>query len=295
MTHPTAAHGWQHRYAQANGIQLHYVIAGQGPPMVMLHGWPQTWYCWRKIIPAMAERFTVVAPDLRGFGDSEKPDWGYERATCAKDVVELMRGLGHERAIVVGQDWGGALAYIIALEHPAFADRLVILDTSFYLARMRLPFNPEVWYTELFKIPGLPERLLSGKFSELVRHFLVHWSHRNHYTEEDLAEYSRAYDQPGALEATLRHYRGRVSEYELQYKRYEGRTMDMPALVLWGEHDRPIPPWTGDGLHRYLTNMKYVLIKDAGHFIQEEAAERVIEEMRTWLKEYPSTDSGLGR
>jgi pimeloyl-ACP methyl ester carboxylesterase len=268
---------------------MHYVTAGRGPAMVMLHGWPQTWYCWRKLIPAFSDKFTVIAPDIRGFGDSEKPETGYERVNLAKDIVELVRGLGFEKAVVVGQDWGGALSYIIALEYPAFVERLVILDTSFFLARRGLPFNPEVWYTEFFKIPGLPEKLLRGHLGDLVRHFLVHWSHKQHYSEADLAEYARAYSQPGALEATLRHYRGRIGEYETQYKRYEGRTMDMPALVLWGERDKPIPLWTGDGLHRYLTNMRYVLIPDAGHFIQEEAAERVAEEMRRWLGDYRSS------
>ena len=274
---------WEHRYAEVNGVRLHYVIQGSGRPMVMLHGWPQTWYCWRKIIPAMAERFTVVAPDLRGFGDSEKPDWGYERSTLANDIVELMGSLGFDRDVVVGQDRGGALSYVIALDHPGFVERLVVLDTSFFLARMRLPFNPEVWYTKFFEIPDLPEKLLAGHEAEFIKHFLLHWSHTDHYTEEDLAEYARAYSQPGSLAGMLRHYRDRIGEYERQWKRYEGRTIDVPSLILWGEHDKPIPPWTADGLHRYLTNMKYVLIENAGHFVQEEAAERVIEEMQAFL------------
>ena len=90
---------WEHGYATVNGVKLHYLTMGEGFPMVMLHGWPQTSYCWRKIMPAMAERFTVVAPDLRGFGDSDKPESGYEQRTLALDIVELMRSLGHERAV----------------------------------------------------------------------------------------------------------------------------------------------------------------------------------------------------
>ena len=274
---------WEHRYAQVNGIRMHYVIAGEGPPMLMLHGWPQTWYCWRKLIPVFAKKYTVVAPDLRGFGDSEKPDWGYERTTIAKDVVELMRSLGFDKAIVVGQDWGGAISYVIALEYAKFVERLVILDTSFFLARRNLGFNPEVWYTEFFKIPELPERLLRGHEAEFIRHFLLHWSHTKHYTEADLAEYTRAYSQPGALEGMLRHYRDRIGEYERFWKKYEGATIDQPALVIWGEKDKPIPPWTSAGIHQYVTNMKFVLVPNAGHFIQEEASERVAEEMGRWL------------
>ena len=140
---------------------------------------------------------TVVAADLRGFGDSEKPDWGYERSTLANDIVELMGSLGFDRAVVVGQDWGGALSYVIALDHPEFVERLVVLDTSFFLARMPLPFHPEVWYTKFFEIPELPEKLLAGHEADFIKHFLLHWSHTDHYTEEDLAEYARAYSQPG--------------------------------------------------------------------------------------------------
>ena len=276
---------WEHGYATVNGLKLHYLTMGSGFPMVMLHGWPQTSYCWRKIMPAMAERFTVVAPDLRGFGDSDKPDSGYEQRTLALDILKLMRSLGHERAVVVGQDWGGTLSYVIALEHPPFVDRLVVLDTVIRSLRHGKPFNPEIWYTKFFEIPELPEKMLQDHIGEFVKHFLLHWSHRNHYTEEDLAEYARAYRLPGSIDGMLRHYRMLPHDRQ-QFEQYASRTIDVPTLILWGEHDKPIPATNGDGIHRYVKNLTYKLIRDAGHFIQEEAPDEVIREMRAYLTEF---------
>ena len=105
---------WQHHQRKVNGFRMHYVQAGRGYPLLLLHGWPQSWYEWRMIIPALAEHYTVIAPDLRGLGDSEKPMSGYDKRTLASDVRELVRQLGYEHIGVVGHDWGGSVAYFLA-------------------------------------------------------------------------------------------------------------------------------------------------------------------------------------
>ena len=117
-----------HHTASVNDVQLHYVTAGQGdPPLVLLHGWPETWYQWRKIIPALAERYTVIAPDMRGLGDSSRPISGYDKRTIADDIYKLVRMLGFERIFLVGHDWGGPVAYAYACAHRDDVRRLVIL------------------------------------------------------------------------------------------------------------------------------------------------------------------------
>src|SRR6476661_52340 len=123
MSHPLS-----HCHAKLDGVTLHYVVSGSGPVVVLLHGWPQTWYEWRHVIPALAERYTVIAPDLRGLGDSSRPETGYDKKTVADDVWQLVNGkLGHERFSVVGHDWGGPTAYALAAAHPEAVTRLAIL------------------------------------------------------------------------------------------------------------------------------------------------------------------------
>src|SRR5258705_10187916 len=122
---------FSHHTSFVNDVRLHYVTAGQGDPVVLLHGWPETWYQWRKIIPPLAEKYTVIAPDMRGLGDSSKPATGYDKRTIADDIYKLVRKLGFERIFLVGHDWGGPVAYAYAAAHRAELPRLVILDCPF--------------------------------------------------------------------------------------------------------------------------------------------------------------------
>jgi pimeloyl-ACP methyl ester carboxylesterase len=117
-----------HHTKMINGFRMHYVTAGSGYPLVFAHGWPQSWYEWRKIIPALAEKFTVIAPDLRGLGDSGRPLTGYDKRTLASDVHALVQSLGYDKIGLTGHDWGGAVAYYLAYDHPEMVERLMILD-----------------------------------------------------------------------------------------------------------------------------------------------------------------------
>ena len=120
--------GAESKFAQVNGIRLHYVKMGEGPLLILLHGWPQTWYEWRKVMPALANKFTVVAPDLRGLGLSEKTPTGYDKHTIANDIAALVKHLGEQSAIVVGHDMGGKVAYVLSLLHPELVTKLVLVD-----------------------------------------------------------------------------------------------------------------------------------------------------------------------
>src|SRR5690242_3725788 len=134
----TKAETWQHRQIITNGIRMHYVIQGVGPLIVLLHGFPEFWYSWRHQIPFLAQHgYTVVAPDLRGYNDTDKPRTGYDVPTLVADIEGLVKGLGQERAIIVGHDWGGVLAWAFAIRYPQMTDRLIAMNMSHPAAIMR--------------------------------------------------------------------------------------------------------------------------------------------------------------
>jgi len=134
---------WEHRTARVNGINIHYVIQGQGTPVMLVHGWPEFWYGWRKVIPVLAQSFLVIAPDMRGFGYSDKPLSGYDTRTAASDLYELVRSLGHEQIALVGHDIGVRVTYRYTLDHEAAVTRLALLDGTLPLEQLG-PQPPQV-------------------------------------------------------------------------------------------------------------------------------------------------------
>jgi pimeloyl-ACP methyl ester carboxylesterase len=152
----------EHHYIHVNGIKMHYVKAGQGERLVLLlHGFPEFWYSWRNQIPALSEQFTVVAPDLRGYNETEKPSWGYGIDVLVNDVISLIRELGYEKAIVVGHDWGGAIAWATAIAYPHRVERLIVLNCPHpSIFRKALRTNREQqgrsWYMGFFQLRFAP-------------------------------------------------------------------------------------------------------------------------------------------
>lgn len=193
---------WKHDYAEWSEVTLHYVTAGAGDPVVLLHGWPQTWFMWRKIIPGLAERYMVVAPDMRGLGDSTRPAEGYDKATVAADLRELVHDhLGLGQILLVGHDWGGPVAFAYAAAMPDIVRKLVLLDVPipsdgtdvFFAGRWHHPFH---W------IPDVPEALTAGRERVYLEYFYRAWGARPEAIEDEaIAEYVRPYSQPGAMRA----------------------------------------------------------------------------------------------
>ena len=172
---------YTHHKTTVNGIQLHYVIGGEkGDPIVLLHGWPQTWYEWRHIIPQLiANNFTVIAPDLRGLGDSEKPQTGYDKKTIAEDIYQLVKKLGYSKIYLVAHDWGGPVAYSYAAAHPQDVNKMVILDTSvpgFGLEKAE-NFSKRIWHFSFHAVRDLPEKLIEGKEDTYLNWFYDYWSY----------------------------------------------------------------------------------------------------------------------
>ena len=225
----------EHHAALANGVRIHYVRAGQGDPVVLLHGFPQTWYMWRKIIPALAERYTVIAPDLRGFGESSKPIGGYDKRTVAEDIYQLVRGLGFEKIFLVGHDLGGPAAYAYACAHPEDVRRLVILDVEITIDRA----TAAEYFTRLFHLsfhaePDIAVALVAGRERVYLTHFYRKCYNPGAFSHADIDEYIAAFSAPGALRASMAHY-GAIWT-DLKHNIENAKTLlEMPVLALGGE------------------------------------------------------------
>lgn len=270
--------GMVHRYADAGEVRLHYVEAGSGPLVVLLHGFPEFWYSWRHQIPALATAgFHVVAPDLRGYNLSDKPDGvlAYRVSALVEDVARLIRACNAERATVIGHDWGGLVAWAFAMEHPELLDRLIVLNSPHPLRMARGFWTAtqllKSWYLFFFQLPWLPEMALRRRrFAALLRDLrrdpLVH----DAFDEDDIERYRAAFAQPGALPAMVNYYRalGRTGVGATR------RRIDAPVLVIWGERDRYLGRELANPDPSLVTRARVERI-DASHWIQNEQPARV--------------------
>lgn len=273
---------WRHREAVVNGVRLHYVEAGEGPPVVLLHGFPDFWYSWRLQIPALARAgFRVLAPDLRGYNLSEKPPGiaSYRLPLLIDDVVGLIRHAGAERAAVVGHDWGGVIAWHLAMNRPEHLERLAILNAPhpalFQRALRRPAQRRRSWYILFFQLPYLPELVCRWhRFALLRRTLMTGAVSRGRAGKQDLARYVEALHRPGALTAALNYYRAVVRDTR-RGAMPAPRVIDVPTLVLWGERDPYLGPWLTEGLEEWVSDLRLERFPRAGHWVHVQAAEQV--------------------
>ena len=290
----------KHRTETINGIDLHWVEAGDGPLVVLLHGFPEFWYSWRNQIPVLAEAgYRVVAPDLRGYNESDKPV-GYDAYLArplAGDVAGLIAHCGAERATVVGHDWGGAVAWMAAMRHPQALNRLVILNAPHPAVMARELRSPgqalRSAYMAFFQLPAVPEWLLRARGYAGVKWVLRGWSdHSDAFTQEDLERYAQAFARPGALTGALAYYRamgrrvtGTLRQSGAVPPPGGGRTVAAPTLIIWGRNDPVLGPRLADPGPELVPNRRVVFIEDAAHFVQADAPDKVNELLLEFLAE----------
>jgi len=231
----------QHHTAQLNGTKLHYVTAGEGPAVMLLHGWPQTWYEWRHVIDLLAGDYQVVAPDFRGFGYSGKPANGYDAATMAADLAALSSHLGLTDVTVIGHDWGAVFGYVYAATSPDQVRALGIVEMALpgvgvmEQAIAPAPQGNYLWHMGFQSVPDLPELLIAGKERPYLRWFFEHFAYDpSAITDADLDEYVSAITQVGALRAGLAVYQDFFTSAD-QVSELAKTPLEIPVRAYGGE------------------------------------------------------------
>jgi pimeloyl-ACP methyl ester carboxylesterase len=275
----------RHHFADLGEVLMHYVTAGQGPPVVLLHGWPQTWWEWRHVIPALAETYSVIAPDLRGLGDSSRPLDGYDKRTIANDIWLLVaERLGHRSFFLVGHDWGGPTAFALAAAHPQAVRRLVILDVVIPGSGGDFSEGGRRWHHQFHMTPDLPEALTEGR-----EHIYLSWFYRTFayrpdaITSDDLDEYVRTYRQPGAMRAGFAYYRALLQDIADNKAVLAQDKLAMPVLAIGGAVSYPHGRGRGtapeQSLRQVALDVRGAVVPDCGHFIPEEAPDVLIKHL----------------
>jgi epoxide hydrolase 4 len=273
----------RHGYAELDTVRLHYVEAGSGPLVVLLHGFPEFWFAWRRQIDALAAAgFRVVAPDMRGYNLSSKPAGvaSYALPLLTADIRDLIaeRG-GADGALLAGHDWGGLVAWATAAHHPASIRRLAILNMP-HPQRMLEGLRTaqqlrKSWYFLAFQLPWLPERLLSLRRFEGLRQPLEHEARAGAFSPSDIDRYVEAWSQPGALTAMLDYYRATIRA-RLRRESEELAPVTAPTLVIWGERDRHLGAELAQPHSADVPNLdRVVRIPSASHWVAHDEPELV--------------------
>lgn len=286
--------GFERRQIAANGITINLMLGGSGPPLLLLHGYPQTHAMWHRVAPRLAEEFTVVVPDLRGYGDSDKPAGDrehrtYAKRTMARDNVEVMRALGFERFGVAGHDRGGRVSYRMALDHPQHVTRLAVLDivptyTMFTHVDKDFALATYHWFF-LAQPPDLPERLIGGDPEFYIRNTLARWSgNLDAFDPEALTDYIEHFRDPACIHATCEDYRaGPTTDFADDAADYGRNKIACPVLALWGETERRRQRRDSLAVWReWATDVRGHAIP-CGHFLPEEAPDETYRALREFF------------
>jgi len=285
--------GFSTHRIQTTGAEIRCVVGGDGPPLLLLHGYPQTHAMWHKVAPALAHRFTVVCADLRGYGDSGKPDSdathaAYSKRAMAADMVELMRDLGHARFRLAGHDRGGRVSHRLCLDHPDAVERVAVLDispTRTMFAKTDQAFATAYYHWFFLIQPhSLPEKMIGADPVGYLRHKLGSWGTGTaHFDPRALAEYERCYREPATIHATCEDYRAAAS-IDLAHDAADAdKRVECPLLVLWGEKGvvnrlfDPVDDW------RAVARDVRGRALPCGHYLAEEQPEATREELERFF------------
>jgi len=227
----------KHHTVHANGIRQHFLEAGSGPPVVLLHGFPETSFAWRFQIPELAKTFRVIAPDLRGYGETDKPPGGYDKRNMANDLVSLLNALELKKIALIGHDRGARVATRFAKDHPALLDRLVVMDnvpTRIVAREFDAEKAKAYWFFTFNLVPDLPEALITGREDLWLRHLFSDWCYNPHTISGDAFEtYVKAYRRPGAIRGAMADYRANAED-NAQDRVDAAVKIECPVLALWG-------------------------------------------------------------
>jgi pimeloyl-ACP methyl ester carboxylesterase len=272
-----------HDSRRVNGTTLHYVRAGEGPPLVLLHGWGSTWYMWRKLIGPLSRHYTVVAPDLRGIGDSSKPVDGYEKINIARDVQALVEELGLGSIRLVAHDWGGPVAYLYAAGLGASVERLAMLETMVFGVEFEfdLRLSGELWHNSFHAVRDLPEALTAGRERAYLSYFYEVNSYDSSRIEpEAIDEYVRCYSGLGAMRAGFEWYRTMERDLADMQAAATSR-LRMPVLALGG--DASLGGTTLNAMKAVADDVEGGVLERCGHWMPEERPAETLSRLESFL------------
>jgi pimeloyl-ACP methyl ester carboxylesterase len=273
------------RYIDTGELRLHAVMGGEGPPLLLVHGWPETWYAWRLLMPALARDFEVIAVDQRGIGLSDKPAGGYDTATLAGDLVALMDALGHQRFAVVGHDTGFAIGYALAADHPDRVERVALAEIPGPPGAAPSPplfvpgpLNDRLWHIPFNRVENLPEQLIAGR--EDVYFGYEFAIQGGPLPNEVIDYYVGLLSNPDALRGSLGWYRA-FDETVAQNEQRKSRPLTMPVLAIggaasYGEH-------VAEAMQLVADDVQSVVIPGVGHWVAEEAPEEMLAALTAFL------------
>lgn len=277
--------GLRSRFARVNGTRLHYVTGGKGAPLVLLPGWPQTWWSFHKLLPELAERYRVIAVDIRGMGGSSKPAGGFDKKTMARDVYELLRGLGITSAYVAGHDIGSMVAHSFAVNHPDATRKLALMDVGHpdpSLYDQKLLVKPgegfNLWWFAFNQVQGLPEQLIAGRASYIVDYFLdTIMIDPSNASPRDRRIYAAAYQRPEAIRAGNGWYQAFHQDIA-DFTTYPKISVPLLGLASEFSFDFMQYVWAGQG-----TDVRVHKVPGTGHFLPEENPAAVLSELTAFF------------
>ena len=273
-----------HEFAEVNGVRLHYARAGQGKLILFVHGFPEFWYAWKDLLPEFGRDHLAVAPDMRGYNLSSKPAnvADYAVPLLVDDLRALAKSLGHETFTLVAHDWGGGVAWSLAINHPECLEKLVIINAPHpALFERELNRNPAQQaasqYMLLFRTPKAEAVLAANNYAFLVDTVLTRGLKKGHFNEEDKQAYLTAWAQPGALTGSLNWYRAAgigPPVGEAKARSFEpsaaAAKVNVPTLVIWGEKDAALVKENLDGLDQYVPDLRVRHVPDGTHWVIHE-------------------------
>ncbi len=280
-------HGMRRQSVRANGIRLNTWTGGDGPALVLLHGYPQTAQMWRKVTPALAKQFSIVCPDLRGYGDSDKPRDGFDKRTMANDIAELMRELGHDHYMVVGHDRGARVGHRLALDHGDAVSRLVLLDivpTHTVFRDTGKELAAAYWHWFFFQAPDLPEIMIRNSAEPFLRMMFRALTWQQDAIEEPMfQEYLRALLLPGTIRCGLEDYRAAATTDCADDEADLDKKLKCPVYAIWGEFGKMhalfdvVETWREKAIDVRGNPIA------SGHFIPEEAPQALLSDLLPFL------------
>lgn len=276
----------EHQYIVSNNVRLHYVTQGEGPLMLMLHGFPEFWYSWRHQIPEFAQDYKVVALDLRGYNNSEKPQDAnaYRMPELIKDIQGVIKGLGYDQCVLVGHDWGGGIAWCFADAHPDMVQKLIVMNIPHpanFVSALRNNFQQMMrsWYIGFFQLPVLPELMFQANdYGAIASAFTDRATNKNAFTPEDLEAFKNAAAKRGALTAMVNYYRSNTDTFDREWG-----MIDVPTLLLWGEDDFALGKELTNNTDAYVRDLTLHYLPNCSHWTQQEQPEQVNQYMRSFL------------